>query len=479
MNDPGKTRLVPRFAFTTLCVFAAVAVVLWWVLAAVIRERVQSTAQEHAQFVTHSVIHPALSRIDLEGPVLPDDPRYKVLRDLVVSDVLRVQFPVVRVKVWGPDGTVLFSDEPRLVGHRFPPVEDLTGAFGGRVASATVDPARPENAYERRFTGGILATYVPIAPSGSGPDPSVVVEIDTDTAAAGVPVGRPFRLVGLALLVGLAAIYVIQLPVVRRLGRTLRAQNQRLQDLLRQEQRTVEELRELSRRQGEFLAITSHELRTPLTSIAGFARTLHRPEFRGDPSAQEEFLDAIERQAARLGAMIENILTVSQLTESAQSSGSAPLDEAAAAVVARLGQIAERVDVDIERDLPDVAMDGRLLELVLSNLVDNALKFSPDGSPCRLGARLDGREVVAWVEDDGIGIAPEHVDRIFDRFFQVDASSTRRHGGVGLGLHLVKAAVDGVGGTVETLSVSGSGTRFTVRLPTSDVGIAALRLPVP
>src|SRR5918996_5773221 len=101
MKGPSERRLVPRFAFTTLCVFAAVGVALWWVMGAVVRERTESTAQEHAEFVTHSVIDPALSKIDLEGPLRLGDPRYEEMRDLVVSDVLGVLFPVVRVNVWG------------------------------------------------------------------------------------------------------------------------------------------------------------------------------------------------------------------------------------------------------------------------------------------------------------------------------------------------------------------------------------------
>src|SRR5918995_1517215 len=135
MKVPGGRRLVPRFAFTTLCVFAAVAIALFWVMIAIIRERTESTAQEHAEFVTHSVIRPALSKLDLAGPLEPGDPRYEELRDLVVSDVLGVQFPVVRVSVWRSDGTVLFSDEPELVGRRYALAPGLRSALGGDVVS--------------------------------------------------------------------------------------------------------------------------------------------------------------------------------------------------------------------------------------------------------------------------------------------------------------------------------------------------------
>ena len=457
---------MPRFALTTLGVFLAVAVVLWLVMGAIVREQTERTAQEHAEFVTHSVIRPALSNIELDTALRPGDPRYEELRNLVVSDVLGVQFPVVRVNVWRSDGTIMFSDQPRLAGGRFSVSPELRAAFGGRVVSATLDPTGPENVSESDHPKAILATYIPLA-SPPGREPRTVVEIHTDVAAAAIPVGRPFRMVGLALLGGLAAIYVIQLPLVRRLGRTLGAQNRRLQGLLEQEQQTVEELRALNRRQSEFLAITSHELRTPLTSIAGYARTLTQPMFDDDADSRREFLEAIERQAGRLGGLIENILAVTQLGESSPEAAATPLPETVRSVIARLGPGAERVEVDIATDLPEVRVDRRLLELAIGNLLDNALKFSSDGSPCRVGARLDGESVLVWVEDEGIGIAQEHVGRIFDRFYQVDSSSTRRHGGIGLGLHLVKAVVEAAGGTIDVRSEPGRGTRFALRLPIS------------
>jgi signal transduction histidine kinase len=461
MKSPGERRLVPRFAFTTLCVFAAVAVSLWWVLTAIVAERTRSTAEEHAVFVTHSVIRPALADLDLGAPLRLGDPAYEALRDLIVSDVIGVQFPVERVNVWGSDGTLLFSDEPRISSRRSVPSPGLRSALAGRVVSASSDPNRPENAARGDDPSEILATYIPL--SGIE-DTTVVVEIDTDVAAAAVPVGRPFRMVGLALLGGLAAIYVVQLPLVRRLGRTLRAQNRKLHSLLQREQRTVEELRDLNRRQGEFLAVTSHELRTPLTSIAGYAKTLMQPAFDDDPSSRREFLHAIERQARRLGTLVENILAVTQVGESHPVVGTARVQEAVRAVLAEA--TAERVDVDVP-DLPDVGVDGRLLELALGNLLDNALKFSPPGSRCRIGAHLEDDLVVVWVEDEGIGIDQQHIGRIFDRFYQVDSSSTRRHGGVGLGLHLVKSVVEGAGGSIEVESELGRGTRFTIGLPVS------------
>jgi len=109
--------------------------------------------------------------------------------------------------------------------------------------------------------------------------------------------------------------------------------------------------------------------------------------------------------------------------------------------------------------------DRQRLELILANLVDNALKFSPEGSACDVGARMIGDQVELWVSDRGIGIQEDHLELIFERFYQVDSSVTRRFGGVGLGLHLVYELAHSLGGSVGVLSAPGSGSTFTVRLP--------------
>jgi signal transduction histidine kinase len=107
-----------------------------------------------------------------------------------------------------------------------------------------------------------------------------------------------------------------------------------------------------------------------------------------------------------------------------------------------------------------------MLSRVLQNLVDNALKYSPDGAPCELGARAEGADaIVFWVQDHGIGIPDDELPKIFDRFYQVDSSSTRTFRGAGLGLSLVRDLLRHLGGTIEVDSSPGRGSRFTVRLP--------------
>ncbi len=242
----------------------------------------------------------------------------------------------------------------------------------------------------------------------------------------------------------------------------------RLELLLQKEHATVDELRELNRMKGEFVAVVSHEVRTPLTALIGYAKTLQKPEFAEDPALRTEFLERMERQGDRLLALIENLLTAAKLEsdELKISVGRFRFEDLTRVVVEGLSGDAERVLVDLADDLPDLHTDRQLLARVVQNLIDNALKYSPDGSPCEVGGRPDGPEhVLIWVRDHGIGIAPDQVDRIFDRFYQVDSSSTRRFAGAGLGLSMVRDLTTALGGTISVESEPGDGSMFRVRLP--------------
>jgi signal transduction histidine kinase len=247
----------------------------------------------------------------------------------------------------------------------------------------------------------------------------------------------------------------------------LAEQTDRLEILLEKEHHTVDELRELNRMKGEFVAVVSHELRTPVTALIGYAKTLRQPEFAGDTVLREEFLERMERQGDRLLRLVENLLTASRLeSHRLELSISRVLfEDLVREVIEGLATEASRVHVSLPDDLPVLYTDRLLLARVLQNLIDNALKYSPDGSPCELEAQVEGDTLVFWVRDYGIGIPGDEVPRIFDRFYQVDSSSTRTFRGAGLGLSLVRDLSDHLGGRVEVQSLEGEGSRFTVRLP--------------
>jgi light-regulated signal transduction histidine kinase (bacteriophytochrome) len=194
----------------------------------------------------------------------------------------------------------------------------------------------------------------------------------------------------------------------------------------------------------------------------------------------------MERQGNRLVGLVENLLTTSRL-ESDQLSisiGRVLFEDLCRETVEGLGTDADRVVTDVPDDIPVLHTDRQLLSRVITNLLDNALKYSPEGSMCELGARADGDQLVFWVRDHGIGIEPEQMERIFERFYQVDSSSTRRFSGAGLGLSMVHDLVQHLGGTVTwrarlitaARSVTCRSRRRTRRPPPANVGRADIAI---
>lgn len=231
----------------------------------------------------------------------------------------------------------------------------------------------------------------------------------------------------------------------------------------------VTETRRLENIRREFVANVSHELRTPVTSIRSAAETLEAAlESRPDMAAR--FLDIIDRNAARLHELVEDLLDLSRI-ESRQFSLS--LESIQPDVL--LGQITElfteraerrsvSLDWTVEPDAGIVVADRKALERVLANLIDNALKYVGEGH-VTVAARRHGDRVALSVQDDGPGIEERHLQRLFERFYRVDAGRSRDLGGTGLGLSIVKHLVDSMGGVVQVESAVGRGTTFTVLLP--------------
>lgn len=275
-----------------------------------------------------------------------------------------------------------------------------------------------------------------------------------------------------ALLLTVASAVTFVLVVVRMVGLVREVEtsagiiHQQREQILA-EQRVSAEMRKLAEMKSEFVSIASHELRTPLTSILGFGKSLQRPEIADDLATREECAGGIVRQGERLLRLMENLLTVSHLEDGRFNPVLSEVDfgRVCTEVVEGLGEAAGRVRLSLAADLPPIASDPDLLGRVLANLVDNALKYSAASSPCEIGARSEDDRFVFWVADEGEGIPPDDLGRIFERFYQVDSSATRTHGGVGLGLSLVQDIVSALGGSVEVESEIDAGSTFTIRLP--------------
>ncbi len=233
----------------------------------------------------------------------------------------------------------------------------------------------------------------------------------------------------------------------------------------------VTELRRLERVRSDFVANVSHEIRTPVTSIKGYAETL-LSDAREDPESRDRFLEIIARQADRLAALVDDILSLARL-ERSEGSGDTGLERVAVstamegAVQACAPKAADR-RVRISVSCPvDLVMEANpaLVEQALLNLLDNAVKFSEPGGEVRMAAQSDAAGVSVSVADTGPGIAPDHQVRIFERFYRVDRGRSRAMGGTGLGLAIVKHIMFLHGGRVEVESEPGKGSRFSLWFP--------------
>ena len=232
----------------------------------------------------------------------------------------------------------------------------------------------------------------------------------------------------------------------------------------------VTELKRLERVRREFVANVSHELRTPLTAIKGYAETLRDGGLR-HPETAAEFVRIIHRHAERLRALIEDLLDLAAVEQGEARLKPAPvrMRDVVAPVEALIRPAAEArhqtLALEVPDDLPAVLADRDRLAQVLINLLDNAVKFTPEGGRIALSARgVDGRVILA-VSDNGVGIPASDLPRIFERFYRVGRSRDRREGGTGLGLAIAKHLTQAMHGTIEVESAPGTGTTFRVSLP--------------
>ncbi|MFW2389648.1 MAG: ATP-binding protein [Polyangiales bacterium] len=277
----------------------------------------------------------------------------------------------------------------------------------------------------------------------------------------------------------------MQVASVRENYRELAEKNEALKS-------SYDELKQLDQLKSTFLATVSHELRSPLTSIIGYTEMLESGAAGTLSDGQAEFLGTIRSKADQLLGLISSLLDLGRLESSGLDLKHEAVDpnalfsDLASTMVPTANRRNISIDIDVDEDSGRIWGDSLRLSQILLNLTDNAVKFSEDGGSVRiaaapgeleavgasgLGAALFAASrpaVVLTVQDTGIGISQENLGKIFDAFYQIDAGTTRVHGGAGLGLSIVKQLVDGHEGTLEVTSTLGEGTIFTVTLPAAD-----------
>jgi two-component system phosphate regulon sensor histidine kinase PhoR len=232
----------------------------------------------------------------------------------------------------------------------------------------------------------------------------------------------------------------------------------------------VTEVRRLETVRKDFVANVSHELRTPIAAVMSAAETL-RTAAQSDPAAAGSFVAMIERNARRLGDLVQDLLELSRI-ESKEFRLTTDTFDLAGVVARAMGFHEERatekrmrMTATLPTALPAVRGDATALERVLSNLIDNAIKYCPEGASVVVTAEELGGKLRVTVSDDGPGIEFRHLPRLFERFYRCDAGRSRAMGGTGLGLSIVKHLVEAMGGTVEVESSPGQGARFSFTVP--------------
>jgi signal transduction histidine kinase len=298
--------------------------------------------------------------------------------------------------------------------------------------------------------------------------------------ALAVPMIYQDRPAGLIAAYGRSALDGTDIPSLGVLANqaVVALQNSRL---FERERETVSRLQQLDAMKSDFLATIQHELRTPLTAIMGMTDLLEMAWGSWGDAQKLDALGDVQVSAKSLYEIVETILDYSMLETKRVnlSIGSYGLRDIAEEAVEDLKPLIRRSDVTIDIRVPasvKVRGDGQRLIQVMKALLDNAVKFSPEKARVQVRASQQNGRVQLQVVDRGIGIAPQHQKQIFERFFQIDNTATRRYGGTGMGLALVKQLVELQQGRVTVESAEGRGSTFTVVLP---VGEALATRPGP
>jgi two-component system phosphate regulon sensor histidine kinase PhoR len=232
----------------------------------------------------------------------------------------------------------------------------------------------------------------------------------------------------------------------------------------------MSELRQLEAVRRDFVANISHELKTPLAAIRGLVETLI-DDGNMDRATHDRFVEKIHDQSMRLSSIVSDLLTLSRLESDQGHAQYEALDFREAVVESYRAQVhvAETKRVEIRANVWDepviIEGDGEALRELVDNLVNNAIKYTPEGGHVDIGLSVEGPNAILSVKDTGIGIAPEDQGRVFERFYRVDKARSRQLGGTGLGLSIVKHVALAHGGAVSLKSAPGKGSTFRVQIP--------------
>ncbi|HET7087754.1 MAG TPA: ATP-binding protein [Anaerolineae bacterium] len=363
--------------------------------------------------------------------------------------------------------------DPEVVGH----VETVGHGFAGRIAatgrSLIVADAQVDSLVDNPFIreagiqtmlGVPLKATVPGDASGA-PRVLGVAHIDFKS----VRTLEATEIARFEVMADRAARAIENAQLVERISAHAEELERRVAERTRELEQALVRVREADRMKSQLLSTVSHELRTPLASIKGYVTTLIDYRDRLRDATQEEFLHIVDEESDRLRELVENLLDMSRIEAGVlrihpELTRLTPVVERAlAALQPKLA--GREVSIDSLDDLPDVMIDSTRIQQVLSNLLDNAAKYSPPGTPIHISVSSDATRVTVGVHDRGAGIPPEHAGKIFDRFYRIENAGIRSAGGIGLGLAISRGLIEAHGGRMWVDSLAGRGSTFYFSIP--------------
>jgi signal transduction histidine kinase len=444
-----------KFVVLSLAAIIPTGLVLGFILSRQIETRALAQARLNTSLLANSVIAPLVTTEDLGG-LSPE--RLAELDRLIRERV--IPHDVAQVKLWNPGGRVVYSNFPELVGKKFGVSHHLEEALRGELPSHVSHLEAAEHA-ELRELGEALEVYVPLRLNGR-----IVgaFEIYRPYRPIEADIRADQRRLYAVLAGGLLFLFVILGRVVRGASRALVRQADELAVLYAREQETVARLREVDELKSDIVATVTHELRTPVTSMRGSLETLLSRGAALQPGEWEELIRIANRGAQRMQALVYELLEIPRLYSGERHVSIEPVQ--LEPLIAELTNgLDGRIELELDPTVAEVSTDRAALRQILALLIDNAVKFSPPDSPITVRVTEAEDAVHISIEDQGPGVPPGEEERIFEPFYQADRSSTRKKGGVGLGLHLASKMATMVGGRLALDRDRENGATFVLSLP--------------
>lgn len=449
--------LLTKFTIISFLITAAIGISLaWGIQQHLENDALQHAAEDAADHVA-TLLNPTLNSSDLSGPLSPD--RYQQIDTLIKQSVLNDR--IVRVKIWGRNGLLLYSDEKDLVGRSYPEDEELKEALEGRSVTI-IAPEKEENEGEREKFGRLIEVLVPLRPRDSTGTAGVYeIYHDLNVLEPDLAKIRNFiwGSVGLGFLILYGSLFAFvrnaSQELIRRSeenARLYEEAKQQLAERKRAEEELIKRTTQLEAANKELEAFSysvSHDLRAPLRAIDGFSRVLLEDYSTKLDDEAKRLLNIVRDNTKKMSQLIDDLLTLSRLGRRQMEISTVDMDKLAQAVYDELkATVPERTITFDIKDLPSARGDQSMIRHVFANLLSNAIKFTRprEGAAIEVGGSPGGRENTYYVKDNGVGFDMQYVNKLFGVFQRLH--SAEEFEGTGVGLALVQRIIHKHGGRV-------------------------------